>query len=106
MEFYNIITGYFIFRNEGQQLFEKIRQSKNPFQEFLSYWKKSETSTIRQLFSYLEEIDRFDVIEDNKEKIKEDVAHADAVAREKVGYFLVLNRGEIISFKMRILSHT
>ena len=83
------------FRNEGQQLYDKIRQSKSPFQEFLSCWKKSETSTIRQLFSYLEEIDRFDVIDDNRQKIKEDIAHADTIAREKVTW--------VFFFKIKII---
>ena len=35
-------------------------------------------------FYVLEEIDRFDVIDDNRQKIKEDIAHADTIAREKV----------------------
>ena len=78
----------FCFRNDGQQIYEKVRQSKSPFQEFLSHWKKSETSTIRRLFDYLEEIDRFDVIDDNKEKIEEDIALADSIAREKVLLYL------------------
>ena len=82
-------------RNEGQQLYDKIRQSKSPFQEFLSCWKKSETSTISQLFSYLEEIDRFDVIDDNRQKIKEDIAHADTIAREKVTW--------VFFFKIKII---
>ena len=80
-------VGYSVFRNDGQQIYEKIRQSKSPFQEFLSHWKKNETSTIRRLFDYLEDIDRFDVIDDNKEKIKEDIAVADAIAREKVSCY-------------------
>jgi len=64
-------------------IIQKIQHSSDPTKELLTQWKKTTNVNIEIFFQYLETIDRFDVIDDNKKNIKEDIAFANKIAKEK-----------------------
>jgi myeloid differentiation primary response protein MyD88 len=64
-------------------IIQKIGDSPDPTKELFTQWKKTSDVKIETLFEYLEVIDRFDVIDDNKENVKKDIAFAYKIAEEK-----------------------
>jgi len=62
---------------------EKIKQSSDHFKQFLEQWKHHDEATVAKLFEILETLDRYDVIDDNKQRILEDVKTAENLLKVK-----------------------
>ena len=54
----------------------------------LFQWKHYDEASVERLFQILESMDRFDVIDDNKQKILEDMKVADNLLKVKVRLLL------------------
>jgi len=67
----------------NHHVFQKIKNSQEPFAEIFDNWKKLPNANISELWDILEKIDRFDVRDDTGEKILEDVKIAAATAAKK-----------------------
>jgi len=58
-------------------LFDKFNAASSPFQQLVEEWKRKENATVRHFFNILKELDRYDVIDDNRERIGIDIKDAD-----------------------------
>ena len=61
----------------------KIEQAADPVKEIFSLWKMRPGATVGKLCLILQQIDRWDALEDNLEKLEEDVRLAEKTARLK-----------------------
>ena len=61
----------------------KIEQAADPVKEIFSQWKMRPGATVGKLCLILQQIDRWDALEDNLEKLEEDVRMAEKTARLK-----------------------
>ena len=61
----------------------KIEQAADPVKEIFSLWKMRPGATVGRLCLILQQIDRWDALEDNLEKLEEDVRLAEKTARLK-----------------------
>jgi len=64
-------------------VFQKIKNSAEPFTELFNQWKKRPEANVSDLWEVLEKIDRFDVKDDTEEKIRNDVKVASETAAKK-----------------------
>jgi len=64
-------------------VFQKIKNSAEPFTELFNQWKKRPDANVSDLLEVLEKIDRFDVKDDTEEKILSDVKVASETAAKK-----------------------
>lgn len=64
-------------------VYEKIKQSSDPFKQLLEQWKHYEDATVSKLLSILEDIDRFDAIDDNQQSIEQDLRYANSLLEKK-----------------------
>jgi len=64
-------------------VYEKIKQSPEPFAEIFNQWKKLPNVNVKDLWTILEQIDRFDVQDDVRSKITEDIEVAHKTANSK-----------------------
>jgi hypothetical protein len=64
-------------------VFQKIKNSAEPFIELFNQWKKRPDANVSDLLEVLETIDRFDVKDDTEEKIINDVKVASETAAKK-----------------------
>ena len=67
----------------GGATFLKIEQASDPVKELFSQWKMRPGATVGRLCLLLQKIDRWDVLDDNVEKMEEDVRLAEKTARLK-----------------------
>jgi len=67
----------------NHHVFQKIKNSAEPFTEIFNHWKKLPEANVSELWGILEKIDRFDVRDDYGEKILEDVKVASETAAKK-----------------------
>jgi len=64
-------------------VYEKIKNSSEPFVEIFNQWKKLPNVNVKDLWTILEQIDRFDVQDDVGSKITEDIEVATKTATSK-----------------------
>jgi len=64
-------------------VYEKIKQSADPFKQLLEQWKHYEDATVSNLVTILEHIDRFDAIHDNQQSIEQDLRYANSLLVKK-----------------------
>jgi len=67
----------------GGATYLKIEQAQDPVKELFSQWKMRKGATVGKLCLLLQQIDRWDVLDDNVEKMEEDVRLAEKTARLK-----------------------
>ena len=67
----------------GGATYLKIEQAADPVKELFSQWKMRPGATVGKLCLLLQQIDRWDVLDDNMEKMEEDVRVAEKTARLK-----------------------
>ena len=67
----------------GGATYLKIEQASDPVKELFSQWKMRPGATVGKLCLLLQQIDRWDVFDDNVEKMEEDVRLAEKTARLK-----------------------
>jgi len=67
----------------GGATYLKIEQAPDPVKELFSQWKMRPGATVGKLCLLLQHIDRWDVFDDNVEKMEEDVRLAEKTARLK-----------------------
>ena len=61
----------------GGATYLKIEQAADPVKELFSQWKMRQGATVGKLCLLLQQIDRWDVLDDNMEKMEEDVRVAE-----------------------------
>eukprot|EP00090_Calanus_glacialis_P016320 TRINITY_DN25575_c0_g1_i1.p1 TRINITY_DN25575_c0_g1~~TRINITY_DN25575_c0_g1_i1.p1 ORF type:complete len:418 (-),score=134.47 TRINITY_DN25575_c0_g1_i1:123-1376(-) len=67
----------------NHHVFQKIKNSSEPFSEIFNNWKKLPEANVSELWDILGKVDRFDVRDDVGQKIKEDVKVAAETAAKK-----------------------
>lgn len=80
---------------QDQHKFLRIKNATEPFLELFSQWKREPGVTVQQFWNVLEQVDRYDVLDDNMEKMLEDIRIAETTAASKGLQMSGLRRAEL-----------